>query len=123
MPIFKPSLLGNHKGKPGVEYHVPMPHILAMLDSEIPLKGNKQIASNTLSHGFQWIGLVGKIETGNQRFSHEIWDFPVKNHRFSHEIWGFPVKNHRFSHEIWGFPVKNHRFSHEIWGFPVNIFP
>ena len=35
-----------------------MPHILAMLDSGIPLKGpNKQIASNTLSRGFQWIGL------------------------------------------------------------------
>jgi len=26
----------------------------------------------------QWIGLLGKIETGNHRFSHEIWGVPVK---------------------------------------------
>ena len=25
----------------------------------------------------QWIGLLGKILTGNHRFSHEIWGFPV----------------------------------------------
>ena len=25
----------------------------------------------------QWIGFVGKILTGNHRFSHEIWGFPV----------------------------------------------
>jgi hypothetical protein len=25
----------------------------------------------------QWIGFAGKILTGNHRFSHEIWVFPV----------------------------------------------
>ena len=73
----------------------------------------------------QWTGFLEKIETGNQRFSHEIWWLSHKIWWFSNEIWCFPMKygvfpwNMVFSNDIWCFPSEIWWFSHEIWCFPL----